>query len=66
MDNLAVNKRWSEQLDLQEEILFDANDQSLATPIWKNYVENSKIKENHLKKFGKLLNYEEDNPNPKV
>ena len=58
MDKLAVNKRWSEQVDLQEEILFDANDQSLATPLWENY-EESKGKKIIPKKSSIKLAYEE-------
>jgi len=58
-DSEEVNKRWSEQLDLQEEILFDANDQSFETPIWKKNQEPSRSKKTINKKFGRVLDYEE-------
>jgi hypothetical protein len=52
--NLNTDKRWSEKVDLQEEILFDATDRDYATPNVVNSHNNSKERiENH----SKVMNY---------
>lgn len=56
--NNTFNKRWSERLDYQEEILFDANHQDFATPIRRNSKTALKVTTIDLLKPNNFINIE--------
>lgn len=57
---LGFNKRWSGKIDHQEEILFDANDQSYATPIHQSFIEVSVQVQDNTENKNRVYNYEKN------
>lgn len=57
---IGFNKRWSGRIDHQEEILFDANDQSYATPVNQSFIENSVKAQDYTESKTRVYDYEKN------